>query len=159
MAISFPHSTRALRNDGMLPTAALLAIAGGILALWGAWFVFARVPITVTCAQAQPGRDGALVARCPPGQAERLTPGDPTLVIITSGESRQVIGAVILRVSDAYTRDLAPDTVEVYPFIDQPLPAEAAAEVHIEVATASPLQLVLRGDRIHSGTMSGAGQP
>jgi hypothetical protein len=159
MAINFPHSTRALRNDGMLPTTALLAIAGSLLVLWGAWFVLARVPITVICTQAQLGREGALVAHCPPGQAARLTQGDPTLVIITSGGSRQVIEAVILRVSDLYTRDLAPDTVEVYPFIKEPLPAGAAAEVHVEVATVSPLQLVLRGDPIRGGALSGVSRP
>ncbi len=158
MAISFPHSTRVLRNDGMLPTAVMLAVIGSILILWGVWFTFARIPLNVTCAQATLTRDGALVVQCPPGQVERLYRGAPATVIITSKGSRQIFAAVILRVADTYTRDLAPNTLEVYAALGDALPAGATTEVQVEIETLSPLQLLLRGSSIPSAASSGFGQ-
>ncbi len=159
MAINFPHSTRVLRNDGMVPTGVLLAMAGCILLLWGAWFVFARVPITITCAQATPTRDGAIMAQCPPGTIGRVNRGASAVIVVTRNGNHQVFNAVVLRVPDRYIRDLAPDTVEVYPFLTEPLPAGVATEVRVTVEEVSPLHLVLRGNSTSYATTSGASQP
>jgi hypothetical protein len=155
MAINFPHSTRVLRNDGMVPTGVLLAMAVCILLLWGAWFVFARVPITITCTQAAPTRDGAVVAQCPPGMIGRVNRGASAVIVVTRNGNHQIFNAVVLRVPDHYIRDVAPDTVEVYPFLREPLPTGATTEVRVTVEEVSPLHLVLRGNSTSHTTISG----
>lgn len=147
MAISFPHSTRVLRNDGFMPIAFILFGASFILLLWGLWFVFARIPLTVDCPQAEVGQEGAILAQCPADQLGRVRQGAPALAIVTSNGTRRAYNAVVLRVPNSYSRGLAADQVEVYPFLNTDLPAGAQIEVRIEVQELSPLQLVLQSRR------------
>jgi hypothetical protein len=144
MAISFPHSTRVLRNDGLIPTAVALAVVGLILLAWGAWAVLARVPITATCAQATVNIDGTLLAHCPPEQIGKIRQGAPAVVMAATADGRLTFNAVVLRVPNASARRLAPDTIEVHPFSDRALAPGTSVEVHITLAEASPLELILR---------------
>lgn len=144
MAINFPHSTRVLRNDGLIPTSVALAVAGLILLAWGAWAVLARVPISVACTQATVNIDGSLQAQCPPEQIAHIRQGAPATVIAETIDGRITLPAVVLRVPDAYSRQLSQGMVDVYPFAERPLEPGTPAEVHLTLAEASPLALILR---------------
>jgi hypothetical protein len=159
MAINFPQSTRSIRNDGLVPLALFLAITGLVLSVWMAWFMLARVPIMVHCPSVAQAHDGILIAHCPQAQIAQIRRGSPALVLSTTNGQRRVLDAVVLRTPNQFSHELAPDALEIFPFLSSPLPPEASLEVRIEVATLSPFALLVRGGESLAGPSPGAPSP
>jgi len=126
----------------------LLTIFGAILILWGAWFVFARVPIIITCTQNELASETTLYAECPPDQIRRVQRGFPAILIAQDGGRREIIEAVVLSVPSNNSTTRSASSVEIYAFLEAPLTKRNGLEVRIEVAKRSPLELLLGGEAI-----------
>lgn len=148
MSINFPQSTHVLRNDGLVPTMLLLTIFGAVLILWGAWFVLARIPITITCTQSELASDTIFYAECPADQIRRIQRGFPAILISQDGGRREIIEAVVLSVPSNTSSARSPSSVEIYAFLEAPLTKQSGLEVRIQVAKRSPLELLLSGEAI-----------
>jgi hypothetical protein len=159
MSINFPQSTHVLRNDGLVPTMLLLTIFGVVLILWGLWFVLARIPITITCAQSELVDSTTIYAECPADQVRRVQRGFPAILIDQNDGRREIIEAVVLGVPSNNMTARSASSVEIFAFPETPLTRRSGLEVRIEVAKRSPLELLLTGEAITQPSPTGIPTP
>lgn len=148
MALSFPHATRAIQADRIIPLSVALVGALMLLIAWGGWFGFAPIPVTVTCHVVQVNRSGSLQAACPEATLRQIRQGMPAEALSNVSTPPKAYQAEVLRVADRLTPSMAPNTVEIYIFAADATTVASIETVQITVATTNPLAVLLKRDQL-----------
>lgn len=141
MAIAFPRSLRALRQNSFRPTLIILGLAMLLLSLWGLWFFGSRLPLYVTANSWQVQRNGALAAQFDAQTLARLRPGQPAWVKFPANgpTPAQTLTAQVFDVPLS-----ADEPVILYLTGAQALPPNINGTLEVAVEYVSPAVLTLR---------------
>ena len=146
MSISFTRSMRSLRADAFGVSLAGMIAAGVLLIAWGAWFVFAPIPVRESTDEYRFARDGSVLADFPQEAQARIVPGQSARLIVggAAGEPELTIPALVMdtpnRLQSGERRGMV---VLSLLSTDLPLPG-ASGRVEIDVETISPAAYILR---------------
>jgi hypothetical protein len=154
MAINFPQSTQVIRSDRLMPTALLATIAALLMISWGVWAWFSRIPLVAPCSEARVTADGMVSARCPVA-----VDAGAAVEILRPGTPGPPIKAVVNRIADRFTTDLAAGLIEVTPDDGARLAPDTVVTVRIITGTISPLAYLMHGGVVPQPTAVPAPAP
>jgi hypothetical protein len=140
MAISFPQSTQVIRSDRLMPTALLAVIAALLMISWGIWGWFSHMPLVSLCSEARVTADGMVSARCPVA-----VDASTAVEILRPGTPGPPIRAVVNRIADRFTTDLAAGLIEVTPDDGTRLAPDTPVAVRVITGTIAPLAYLMHG--------------
>ena len=138
MSITFSRANRAITNDSFHPSLVGLVITILVLAAWGVWFVFARVPLYTVSAEAQQMREG-VIAKFAPEQIARIRAGQSATVTFGA----QTLDAQVMELANFAQNRMTPNTVRLAVYASAPL-TDAPTRVQIEIDRVGPLEYILK---------------
>ena len=138
MSITFSRANRAITNDSFRPSLVGLVITIFVLAAWGAWFAFARVPLYTISVDAQQTREG-VIAKFAPDQIARIRAGQSATVTFGA----QTLDAQVMELANFAQNRMTPNTVRLAVYASTPL-TDAPTRVQIEITQVAPLEYILK---------------
>ncbi len=138
MSITFSRANRAITNDSFRPSLVGLGLTVLVLAAWGAWFVFARVPLYTVSAETQQTREG-VIAKFAPEQIARIRAGQSASVTFGA----QTYDAQVMEIANFAQNRMTPNTVRLAVYASAPL-TDAPTRAQIEIERVGPLEYILK---------------
>lgn len=146
MAIEFPRSVRALRNDRFRPSLAALTVTTVLLGAWLIWFFFSQIAVYESSTTFTLQSNGLVSATFPARVSARVMVDQPASVRLdVPGEPSITYSGRVARVNAP--RGASEGTVEIYFDADGALPANAEGVVQVQVESVSPAALVIQAVR------------